>query len=751
MPRNPDASIVQSYDRTVSGRRAAAGRGGRPAPESDAVLEGADRLDLGALTPRSLAADPRGADFDYAEAFATLDLDELARDVDEVLVTSQNWWPADYGHYGPLMLRMAWHCAGTYRVADGRGGPSGGMQRFAPMNSWPDNRNLDKARRLLWPVKRKYGTRLSWSDLMVFAGTRALESMGLRTLGFAGGRDDAWAADLTYWGPESGWFQDERHSGVRDLDEPLAASEMGLIYVDPQGPATVPDPVASARDIRQTFGRMGMDDEETVALIAGGHSFGKTHGRADPTQCLGAEPEEAPLEQQGLGWRCTHGSGSGADTVASGLEGVWTPSPITWDNGYLETLFGYEWEVQLSPGGLWQWVPADGAGAETVPDAHDPSVTHAPVMLTTDLALREDPAYEEIARRFWKSPDDLADAFARAWFKLTHLDMGPIERYRGPWVPTERFVWQDPLPQEQHRLVGPEDIAELKARLVSGEIPLGRLVATAWMSAATFRDSDKRGGADGGRLRLEPQCSWEAHEPERLRETLDFLERVRAEFHAARADDTRISMADLIVLAGCAAVEKAAERAGQPREVPFRPGRVDATQEWTDPQWFACLEPVADGFRGYLAEQHGRCPEHLLLDRAALLTLTPAQLTVLLGGLRVIGAQHGDSRVGVLTDRPGALTNDFFVHLLDMDLAWSPVPGSAEGDEVYQGRRRGEDEVRWTAGRVDMVFAAHAELRAIAETYAAQDAGPAFVDAFVAAWDTVMNLGRYGPPAGGSM
>jgi catalase-peroxidase len=695
--------------------------------------------DLSILRKHPAAGDPMGEDFDYAAEFAKLDLDALAKDVDEVLTTSQEWWPADFGHYGPLVVRMVWHCAGTYRIEDGRGGPAAGMERFAPLNSWPDNRNLDKARRLLWPVKRKYGRRISWADLMVFAGNRALESMGFRTFGFAGGRADVWEPDEdVYWGPERAWLGDERHRGVRDLEHPLAADQMGLIYVNPEGPNTVPDPYTSARDIRETFRRMGFNDEETVALIAGGHTFGKTHGMADPDKHLGPEPEGAPLEEQGLGWRSSYGTGKGPDTVTSGLEGTWTPTPTTWDNKYFETLFGYEWDLELSPGGLWQWIPRGGGGAGTVPDPHDPSKSHAPVILTTDLALRFDPVYAPIARRFLEHPDQLADAFARVWFKLTHIDMGPIQRYLGPLVPQETLLWQDPIPVVDHELVDADDIADLKSRVLASGLSVSQLVSTAWASASTFRISDRRGGANGARIRLEPQRSWRVNDPDELAQVLRTLEAIQEDFNSSRTGGTKISLADLIVLGGCAAVEKAAENAGHDVRVPFAPGRMDASQEQTDVEWFAALEPAADGFRNFRGEG-GRLPsEFLLVDRANLLDLSAPQMTVLVGGLRVLGANSGRSPLGVLTSTPGTLSNDFFVNLLDMGTEWRWTAG-----ETFEGRDRATGEVRWTASRVDLVFGSNSELRAIAEVYASHDAREKFVRDFVAAWDKVMNLDRY--------
>jgi catalase-peroxidase len=699
-----------------------------------------NQIDLRILRKHPAAADPMGEDFDYAAEFRTLDLDALARDVDEVLTTSQEWWPADFGHYGPLVVRMVWHCAGTYRIEDGRGGAGAGMQRFAPLNSWPDNRNLDKARRLLWPVKEKYGRKISWADLMIFAGNRALETMGFTTFGFAGGRADVWEPDDVYWGPERTWLGDERHSGVRELEAPLAADQMGLIYVNPEGPNTVPDPLTSARDIRETFRRMGMNDEETVALIVGGHTFGKTHGVADPDRHLGPEPEGAPIEEQGLGWTSGYGTGKGADTITSGLEGTWTPTPTRWDNSFLENLFGYEWDLELSPAGLWQWIPRDGAGAGTVPDAHDPTRTHAPTILTTDLALRFDPVYEQIARRLLENPDRLADAFARVWFKLTHLDMGPIQRYLGPLVPQESLIWQDPVPAVDHELVDAADVAALKSRILASGRSVSQLVATAWASASTFRDSDKRGGANGARIRLEPQRSWEVNEPDTLDQVLQSLEEIQRAFDSAQNGGKRVSLADLVVLGGCAAVEQAARNAGHDVRVPFTPGRTDASQEQTDVESFIPLEPVADGFRNYRGKGCRVPSEHLLVDRANLLTLSAPEMTVLVGGLRVLGANHGQSPLGVLTSTPGALTNDFFVNLLDMGTTWTP---RSRGAETFDGRDRGTGEVRWTASRVDLVFGSNSELRALAEVYASADAREKFVQDFVAAFAKVMDLGRY--------
>lgn len=699
------------------------------------------RLNLAILRKHPAMADPMGEDFDYAAEFRTLDLDALARDVDEVLTTSQEWWPADFGHYGPLVIRMVWHSAGTYRTHDGRGGAGAGLQRFAPLNSWPDNRNLDKARRLLWPVKKKYGRTISWADLMIFAGNRALETMGLTTFGFAGGRADVFAPDEdVYWGPEHAWLGDERHDGVRELERPLAADQMGLIYVNPEGPNTVPDPVTAARDIRQTFRRMGMNDEETVALIAGGHTFGKTHGKADPVACLGPEPEGAPLEEQGLGWKSSYGTGKGRDAVSSGLEGTWTPTPTRWDNSFFETLFGYEWDLELSPAGLWQWIPRDGGGAGTVPDAHDPSTRHAPTILTTDLALRSDPVYESISRRFLENPDQLADAFARVWFKLTHLDMGPVQRYLGPLVPRETLLWQDPVPAVDHVLVGDADIAALKSRVLASGLSVSQLVSTAWASASTFRVSDKRGGANGARIRLEPQRGWEVNDPETLARVLRTLEEIQESFNSLQTGNKKISLADLIVLGGAAAVEQAARTAGHDIRVPFSPGRTDATREWTDVESFAALEPTADGFRNYRGKGSRLPSEHLLVDRANLLDLSVPEMTVLVGGLRVLGANHQQSPLGVLTSAPGSLTNDFFVNLLDTGTEWTPA--SADG-ETFEGRDRATGEVRWTGSRVDLVFGSNSELRAVAEVYVGDDAREKFVRDFVAAWTKVMNLDRY--------
>ncbi|MST32301.1 catalase/peroxidase HPI [Acidimicrobiaceae bacterium USS-CC1] len=698
-----------------------------------------DQLDLTVLRRHEPRPHPLGKDFDYAAAFATVDLAALKRDIIEVLTTSQSWWPADYGHYGPLMIRMAWHAAGTYRIADGRGGAGQGAQRFAPLNSWPDNASLDKARRLLWPVKQKYGRRLSWGDLMVFTGNVALESMGFETFGFGGGREDIWEPEEIFWGPEDTWLGDERYRGERELDDPLGAVQMGLIYVNPEGPNGDPDPLAAAVDIRETFARMAMNDEETVALIVGGHTFGKCHGAVDP-QYLGPEPEGCPVEAQGLGWHNSFGTGAGGDAMTSGLEGAWTSQPVRWDNGYLANLFAYDWELTTSPAGAKQWTPSDPGARDTVPDAHDPSKRHAPMMLTTDLALRMDPVYEPIARRFHEHPDELADAFARAWFKLTHRDMGPISRYVGALVPPEPQLWQDPVPAVDHDLIDAGEIAALEAAVLASGIPASRLVATAWAAAASFRCTDKRGGANGGRLRLAPQKDWEVNEPAALADTLARLERVRDGFNRSRTDGVRVSLADLVVLAGGAAVRQAAEAAGVDVTVPFAPGRTDATQDQTDADSFAVLEPRADGFRNYVRAGEKQPPERLLLQRADLLTLTAREMTVLVGGLRALGANHGGTRLGVLTDRPGVLTNDFFVNLLDMGTAWK---ASATEEHVYEGTRRDTGELRWTATAADLVFGANAQLRALAEIYASDDGKERFVTDFVAAWAKVMDLDRF--------
>jgi catalase-peroxidase len=698
-----------------------------------------ERLNLRLLVKNPPMANPLGEDFDYAAAFKSLDLAAVKQDIAHVLTDSKDWWPADFGHYGPLMIRMAWHSAGTYRVSDGRGGAGAGQQRFAPLNSWPDNASLDKARRVLWPVKQKYGRKISWADLMILAGNVALESMGFKTFGFAGGREDAWEADEdVFWGPETAWLDDERYSGERDLEKPLAAVQMGLIYVNPEGPNGNPDPIAAARDIRETFGRMAMNDEETVALIAGGHTFGKTHGAA-PADAIGPEPEGAPLEQQGLGWQSTYGTGKGRDSHTSGLEVTWTPTPITWDNSFFEVLFGYEWELTESPSGANQWRPKDGAGADTVPDPEDGTLNRQPMMLTTDLSLRFDPIYEPISRRFKDDPEAFADAFARAWFKLTHRDMGPIQRYLGPEVPAETLVWQDPVPAVDHELVDADDVAALKRRVLDSGLSISQLVTTAWASAASFRGTDKRGGANGARIRLEPQRSWEVNDSDQLRTVLRTLEEIQEAFNAEQSGGKRISIADLIVLGGCAAVEQAAKVAGHDITVPFTPGRTDASQEQTDVESFEVMEPSHDGFRNYLMKGNLLPGEFLLVDRANLLNLSAPEMTVLVGGLRALGANHKQSSLGILTDNPGSLTNDFFVNLLDMGTTWKPTN---EDSEAFEGRDA-SGAVRWTASRVDLVFGANSELRAVAEVYASDDAKEKFVQDFVAAWDKVMNLDRY--------
>ena len=698
-----------------------------------------DQLNLKPLRQNSPLSDPMDGDFDYAEAVKSLDVDALKQDIEEVMTTSQDWWPADYGHYGPLFIRMTWHAAGTYRISDGRGGGGSGDQRFAPLNSWPDNGNLDKARRLLWPVKKKYGRNLSWADLIIFAGNCALESMGFKTFGFAFGRPDVWEADETDWGSETTWLDDERHDADGELQGPLGADHMGLIYVNPEGPNGNPDPGLAAKFIRQTFKRMAMNDEETVALIAGGHTFGKAHGAA-PDDTVGPEPEGASMEEQGLGWRNTHGSGKAGDTITSGLEGAWTTDPVKWDNNFMENLHGHEWELTKSPAGKSQYVPKNAEAVATVPDAHDPAKKHAPMMLTTDLSLREDPEYAPISKRFLENPAALEDAFARAWFKLIHRDMGPRSRYVGPLVPSEPLLWQDPVPEVDHELVGEQEIAGLKAKVLASGLSVSQLVSTAWASASSFRGTDKRGGANGARIRLAPQKDWEANDPAALGEALETLEGIRSEFNSPQNGGKQISLADLIVLAGCAGVEQAARNAGHDVQVPFAPGRTDAAQEWTDEESFAVLEPTADGFRNYLqAGQEGQ-PEDLLVERACMLTLTAPEMTALVGGLRVLNANTGQSGHGVLTDRPGSLTNDFFVNLLDMNTEWQ-ASSSSEG--VFEGRDPGTGEVRWTGTRVDLVFGSNSELRAIAEVYGCDDAQGVFVRDFVAAWDKVMNLDRF--------
>jgi len=701
-----------------------------------------NQLDLSVLHQHSAKSNPMGEDFDYAKEFNTLDLNAVVKDLHALMTDSQDWWPADFGHYGGLFIRMAWHSAGTYRIGDGRGGAGGGQQRFAPLNSWPDNANLDKARRLLWPIKQKYGRKLSWADLMVLAGNVALESMGFKTFGFGGGRADTWEPDQDiYWGPEGKWLEDERYSGERDLQNPLGAVQMGLIYVNPEGPNGKPDPVAAAIDIRETFKRMAMNDEETVALIAGGHTFGKTHGAAKDKEWLGPEPEGAPLEEQGLGWKSRFGSGKGDDATTSNLEVIWSKTPTKWSNEYFSNLFGYEWELTKSPAGAYQWTPKDGAGAGTVPDPHDPSKRRTPAMLTTDLSLRLDPVYEKISRRFYEHPDEFADAFARAWFKLTHRDMGPIVRYLGPLVPKERLIWQDPVPAVDHPLVGEADVAALKAKILASGLTVSDLVSTAWASASTFRGTDKRGGANGGRIRLAPQKDWAVNEPARLTKVLNKLEAIQNELNASAPGGKKVSLADLIVLGGAAAIEKAAKDGGHEVKVPFTPGRMDASQDETDAHSFAPLEPVADGFRNYLRVVPARTsPEELLIDKAELLKLTAPQMTVLVGGLRVLGANVGNAEHGVFTNRPGTLTPDFFVNLLDMGTEWRPKAG-AEGE--YEGVDRKTGAVKWTGTRVDLIFGSHSQLRALAEVYGSADSREKFLKDFVAAWNKVMDADRF--------
>ncbi len=699
-----------------------------------------EQLNLRLLNKNAREIDPMGDDFDYAAEFETLDLPSVKADIDAVLVDSQDWWPADYGNYGPLMIRMAWHSAGTYRIHDGRGGGGSGTQRFAPLGSWPDNANLDKARRLLWPVKQKYGRKLSWADLMILTGNVALETMGFETFGFGGGREDVWEPEEDiYWGPEDTWLADERYSGDRELADPFGAVQMGLIYVNPEGPNGEPSALGAAKDIRETFARMAMDDEETVALIAGGHTFGKTHGAADADEYVGREPEGASLEEQGLGWTSTYRSGKGSDTTTSGLEGAWTPTPIAWDNSFFDTLFAYDWDLVKSPAGAWQWVPTDPAAADAVPDAHDPSKRHAPVMLTTDLALRMDPIYGPISKRFHQNPQEFADAFARAWFKLTHRDMGPIARYRGPEVPSEQLIWQDPVPSVDHELVDDADVAALKEKVLASGLTVSQLVATAWASASTYRDSDKRGGANGARLRLSPQKDWEANDPAQLASVLATLEAIQADFNASQTGDKKVSLADLIVLGGCGAVEKAASDAGVTVSVPFSPGRTDATPEQTDVDAFAPLEPRVDGFRNYVRAGFKGRPEVQLVDRASQLTLTAPEMTVLVGGLRALGATAGGSSHGVFTDRPGVLTNDFFVHLLDMGTEWKV----SSIEHVYEGRDRASGQVTRTATAVDLVFGSNSQLRALAEVYACEDSKEKLVQDFAAAWVKVMELDRF--------
>ena len=701
-----------------------------------------NQVNVNILHQHSPKSDPMGKEFNYAQEFKTLDLNAVIKDLHALMTDSQEWWPADFGHYGPLFIRMAWHSAGTYRIGDGRGGAGAGQQRFAPLNSWPDNVNLDKARRLLWPIKQKYGRKISWADLMILAGNVALDSMGFKTFGFGGGREDVWEPEELNWGPEGTWLADERYSGDRDLQNPLGAVQMGLIYVNPEGPNGKPDPIAAARDIRETFARMAMNDEETVALIAGGHTFGKTHGAGVPAQYVGNEPEGANIEDQGFGWKNKLGKGHGADTIGSGLEVTWTTTPTKWSNNFFTNLFKYEWELTKSPAGAHQWTPKNGAGNGTVPDAHDPSKRHAPSMLTTDLALRLDPAYEKISRRFYEHPDQFADAFARAWFKLTHRDMGPIARYLGPLVPKETLVWQDPVPAVDHKLIGEKDVAALKAKILKSGLSISQLVSTAWASAASFRGSDKRGGANGARIRLTPQKDWEVNQPAELAKVLPKLEAIQKEFNSAQTNGSKgkkISLADLIVLGGDAAIEEAAKKAGHEVKIPFTPGRTDASQEQTDVHSFAVMEPVADGFRNYLRSGQVLSAEELLVDRAQLLTLTAPEMTVLIGGLRALNANFGRAKHGVFTNRPETLTNDFFVNLLNMNTKWEP----SKSEGVYEGRDRATGKVKWTATRADLVFGSNSQLRALAEVYASDDSKESFVKDFAAAWNKVMNLDRY--------
>ena len=700
-----------------------------------------NQLKLNILRQYSSLSNPMGEAFNYAEAFRHLDLAAVKKDIFDLMTTSQSWWPADYGHYGPFFIRMAWHSAGTYRISDGRGGGGSGTQRFAPLNSWPDNANLDKARLLLWPIKKKYGKEISWADLMILAGNCALESMGFKTFGFAGGREDVWEpAEDVYWGSEKVWLGDNRYTGDRELENPLGAVQMGLIYVNPEGPNGKPDPLAAARDIRETFGRMAMNDYETVALIAGGHSFGKTHGAADPGKYVGAQPAAAGIEEQSLGWKNTFGSGNAGDTITSGLEGAWTTTPTKWSNNFFENLFGYEWELTKSPAGAQQWKPKDGAGAGLVPDAHDPSKHHAPFMLTTDLALRMDPAYEKISRHFFEHPDEFADAFARAWFKLTHRDMGPRARYLGPEVPAEELIWQDPIPAVTHKGIDENDIAALQRKILASGISVSQLVSTAWASASTFRGSDKRGGANGSRIRLAPQKDWKVNNPTQLVAILKILEGIQKEFNNTQSGGKQVSLADLIVLGGSAGIEQAAKQAGYDVKVPFTPGRADATQEQTDIESFEVLEPNADGFRNYIKADHGVSAEEMLIDKAQLLTLTAPEMTVLIGGMRVLNTNFDQSQHGVFTNRPGVLTNDFFVNLLDLGTTWN---AASDAQDVFKGRDRKTGELRWTGTRADLIFGSNSELRALAEVYACEDSQEKFTEDFVAAWTKVMNLDRF--------
>jgi catalase-peroxidase len=736
---HPNAKVGEMNEEGAAGCPVSVGRFNHPTEGGSNQDWWPNQLNLKILRKHGDASNPMGPDFDYAAAFSSVDLDELTRDVDAVLTDSKDWWPADFGHYGGFMIRMAWHSAGTYRVDDGRGGAGAGMQRFAPLNSWPDNGNLDKARRLLWPVKKKYGRNVSWADLMVFTGNRALETMGFKTFGFAGGRADVYEPDEdVYWGPERTWLGDERYTGDRDLEKPLGAVQMGLIYVNPEGPNGNPDPIAAARDIRETFGRMAMNDEETVALIAGGHTFGKTHGAADPDQYVGAEPEGAGLEEQGFGWKNSFGSGKGRDAITSGLEVTWSETPTRWSNRFFENLFGHEWELSKSPAGAHQWVAKDAGN--TIPDPETNEPARKPTMLTTDLSLRVDPIYEPISRRFLENPDEFADAFARAWFKLTHRDMGPIQRYLGPLVPQEELLWQDPVPALDHELVDDADVAALKQKVLDSGLSVAQLVSAAWAAASSFRGSDKRGGANGGRIRLEPQRGWEVNNPDDLAQVIRALENIQEEFNASAVGGKKVSFADLVVLAGAAAIEKAAKDGGHAVTVPFTPGRTDATQEKTDVESFAHLEPSSDGFRNYRGKGERLPAEYKLVDRANLLTLTAPEMTVLVGGLRVLGANTGGSSAGVLTDKPGTLTNDFFTNLLDMDTEWSSVAGD---DDAFEGRDRASGQARWTGSRADLVFGSNSELRAVAEVYASDDAQEKFVKDFVAAWVKVSNLDRF--------
>jgi catalase-peroxidase len=700
-----------------------------------------NQLKLNILRQHSSLSNPMGETFNYADEFKKLDLKEVKKDIIDLMTKSQDWWPADYGHYGPFFIRMAWHSAGTYRISDGRGGGGSGAQRFAPLNSWPDNVNLDKARLLIWPIKQKYGKRISWADLMILTGNCALESMGLKPFGFGGGREDVWEPlEEIYWGPEGKWLDDKRYTGDRELENPLGAVQMGLIYVNPEGPNGNPDPLLSARDIRETFGRMAMDDYETVALIAGGHTFGKTHGAADPSKYVGPEPAAAGIEEQGFGWNNKFNSGKGVDTISSGLEGAWTTTPTKWSNNFFENLFGFEWELTKSPAGAHQWKPKAGAGAGTVPDAHDPSLRHAPTMLTTDLALRVDPAYEKISRRFFENPDEFADAFARAWFKLTHRDMGPIARYLGTDVPKEELIWQDPIPAVKHKLIDDTDIAALKSKILASGLTVSQLVSTAWASASTFRGSDNRGGANGARIRLAPQKDWEVNNPTQLSKVLKSFETIQQEFNKSQSSGKMVSIADLIVLGGCAAIEKAAKNAGHDVKVPFTPGRADATQEQTDVESFAILEPIADGFRNYYKPKHTASAEEMLVDKAQLMTLTAPELTVLIGGMRVLYTNFGDSKHGVFTKNTDKLTNDFFLNLLDMGTTWK---STTDAQDVFEGRDRKSGQIKWTGTRVDLIFGSNSELRSIAEVYGCSDSQEKFVKDFVAAWNKVMNLDRF--------